>query len=98
MTRLDPKEREALILAAAMRVATRTHYAQVTLQQIADEAQVSKYLPTYYFGTMPNMRRKIMREAIRTRNLTIVLQGVLAKDRRALSAPPELIAAAKASL
>jgi hypothetical protein len=47
---------------------------------------------------MEQMRRHVMREAIRTENLAVLVQGLVAKDRHALKATAELKAAAIATL
>lgn len=97
-THLDAKQRRADILAAALRASECHGYARVTLQQIADEAGVSKPLPLHYFGTMPQLRRCIMREAVRLRNVVLVAQGLALKDPHALKAPDDLKALASASI
>lgn len=96
--KLDAKAREAQILAASLKVAETVGYSRVTLQQIADAAEVSKALPLAYFGTMASWRRKVMREAVRLRNLRIVAQGLAAGDPHARKAPPDLRIAALSSL
>lgn len=97
MKKLDAKAREAQILAASLKVAETVGYTRVTLQQIADAAQVSKGLPITYFGTMAAWRRKAMREAVRMRNLRIIAQGLAAGDPHAKKAPDELKTAALAT-
>lgn len=88
--RLAAQEREAQILAAALTVAARQGYPRFTLQQVADEAEVDKALPLHYFGTMAQLRRKVMRAAIRLEVLTIIAQGITMGDPHARKAPPEL--------
>lgn len=97
MNKLDAKARKAQILAASLKAAETVGYTRVTLQQIADAAQVSKGLPITYFGTMDGWRRDVMREAIRTQNLRVLAQGLAARDRRALKAPEKLKIAALAT-
>lgn len=83
-------EREAQILAAALTAAERFGYTRFTLQQVADEAKVDKTLPLHYFGTMVQLRRKVMRAAIKREVLAVVAQGLAIRDPHAQKAPPEL--------
>ena len=97
-THLDAAQRRADILAAALRASECHGYSRLTLQQIADTAGVSKPLPLHYFGTMTKLRRCIMREAVRVRNVALVAQGLALKDPHALKAPADLQALARASI
>ncbi len=91
-------DREAQILAAAVKVAARSGFNKFTLREVAEEAQVTVKLPGHYFGTMTNLRRKVMREAVRGRVLPVIAQGIALRDRHALKAPAELRQAALESL
>jgi AcrR family transcriptional regulator len=95
--KMQAKDREQQILSASLTVAETAGYNRVTLDQIAKAAGVSKALPLAYFGTMNGWRRKVMREAIRRRNLRVVAQGLAAGDPHAKKAPDDLKAAALAS-
>lgn len=92
--KMTAPEREAQILAAALVVAAREGYRQFTLQQVATEAKVDKTLPLHYFGTMVQLRRKVMRAAIKNEILSIVAQGITLRDPHAQKAPQELRARA----
>jgi len=96
--RLPPSDRKAALLECALGLATTGHYAQVTRAAIATAAGVSPGLVSTYLGTMPNMRRLVMRAAVKTRNLAVVGQGLSAGDRYAKAAPGELRSAAAARL
>lgn len=96
--RLPPSDRKAALLACALGLATKGHYAQVTRAAIATAAGVSPGLVSTYLGTMDNMRRLVMRHAVTTRNLVVVGQGLSAGDRHARRAPGDLRAAAAARL
>ena len=98
MKRLKPADRHPSILNAAIRIAHRTGYNKISRDAIAEAAQCSPGLVSAYFGTMAKMRRAIMGEAIRTRDLIIVAQGLACRDKRALGAPEELRRAAVESL
>lgn len=87
-------DRQAQILAAALVVAERVGFNKFTLRQVAAEADVTEKLPSHYFGTMTNLRRKVMREAVKKKILPIIAQGIVLGDTHALKADHELRAAA----
>lgn len=96
--KLEARERAAQILGAALLVAARVGYTRVTREQIAHEARIAPTLIPYHFGTMPELRRHIMREAVRRECLPVIAQGLALRDRHALKAPPELRRRASESL
>jgi len=81
-----------------MKLAVRHGYRHVLRDQIAVEADVHPSNVSYHFGTMIELRRHIMREAIRTECLPIIAQGLAAGDKHARKCPTELQQAALASL
>ncbi len=88
--RLKPDDRRTEILAAALIVATNGHYARMTRAQIAEQAGVAGPTVQHYLGTMPKVRKAVMREAVNRRCLVVIAQGLLAKDQHALYAPEAL--------
>lgn len=96
--KMSAPEREAQILAAALTSAERYGYSRFTLQQVADAAGVDKTLPLHYFGTMVQLRRKVMRAAIKREALAVIAQGLAIRDPHAQKAPAELRARALQSL
>ena len=94
----DTVARKAEILAAALIVATEGHYAHMTRASIAAIAGVTGPLVQHYLGTMPELRREVMKAAILAKNLTVIAQGLMAKDIYAELAPKELRQAAARSL
>ena len=86
------------ILGAAMAEAAQYGYSHVTREAIAQRAETSPALVSHYFGTMVELRRAIISEAIRARHLRIVAQGLLDKHPKAKRAPDELKAAALAEV
>src|SRR5574340_633766 len=86
------------ILTAAMTEAKQHGYANVTREQIAQRAECAPGLVSFYFGTMQHMKRAIMSEAIRTRELSIIAQGIVDGHPKAKRAPLELRQAAVMSL
>lgn len=90
--------RKQHILDAAMTEANKHGYNRVTREQIAARAECASGLVSHYFGTMVCMKRAIMSEAIRTRELRIVAQGIADGHPKAKRAPEELRRAAVATL
>ena len=86
--------RKLTILAAAVAEANQHGYQQVTREGIAQRADCAPGLVSFYFGTMVCMKRSIMSEAIRTRQLRIVAQGIADGHPKAKRAPEELRRAA----
>ena len=91
-------DRRQAILSAALRLAETVGYLRVTRDAVALAAACSPALVSHWLGTMPQMHRAIMGEAIRTRNLRVIAQGLAHGDRRARNAPLKLREAAAASL
>lgn len=97
--KLEARERKAQILRAALDLCSaRTTYTRVTRDQIAERAGVPPSLITYHLGSMTDLRRHIMREAIRSECLAVIAQGIAARDRHAMKAPEDLRARALQSL
>lgn len=80
----------AHLLDAALTEARRVGYQQITRAGLAAAAGVSPALISRDFGTMDELRRVIMKEAVRAGDLKIVAQGLAAKDRVATRAPVEI--------
>lgn len=91
---LSAKDRTNDILAAALRVAERDGYASLRRDAIAEEAGVTGGLVTIRLGSMEQVRRSVMRFAIKQRSMRVIAEGLAAKDRHALKAPQELREAA----
>lgn len=96
--RQDHKHRRNTILEAALRCSIEHGYTHVTREMIATRAECSPALISAHMGTMPNLRRAIMREAIRVECLPVVAQGLALRDRHAQAAPPHLKDKALATL
>jgi AcrR family transcriptional regulator len=90
MTRLNPTIRRETILAAALILARREGYNRISRETIADAARCAPPLVSYYFGTIVQLRRAIMGEAIRVRDYRVIGQGIVARDSRALGVSDEM--------
>lgn len=96
--RMAPKDRKADIMSAALRAATKCGFANVRAKDIAEEADCAHGLMFSYFGTMAQMRRAVMRAAIKQEVLCIVAAGIALGDKDACKAPKELQDRALSSL
>lgn len=97
--RLDPKDRKAQILDAAITVAAaRGGWSKLSREAVARQAACSDGLISVYFGTMVNFRRTVMRAAIKAENLSVIAQGLACGDKCAHKATPELKTRALATL
>ena len=81
-------EREVL-MSAALIVAARDGYTRMSRDAIAIEAKCSTGLISKYFGTMPALRRAVMRAAVARGNHTVLAQGLAAGDPNAHEAGPK---------
>lgn len=88
--KMQARERVAQILRAALEIAPTTGYSRMTRDEIAKRANVPPSLVAYHMGTMNELRRQVMREAIRVECLPVIAQGLAVRDRHALKAPDEL--------
>lgn len=97
-TRLTPNDRKPQLLEAAVAVAVEHGLQATTRALIATRAGVAPGLITHYLGTMAELRRAVMRQAVKQEILPIIASGLAARDKQALKAPPEVRARALASL
>jgi len=88
--RQSPIDRKREILGHALIVARIAGYQHINRKEIADAAGCTTTLVSHYFGTILNMRRAIMGEAIRVGDLDVIAQGMLARDPRALRVNGEI--------
>lgn len=89
--RMEPKERKVQILDTALKLAAKKGgWASLTRKSIAEELNCAVGLPSRYFGNMIQLRRAVMRQAIKERNLFVIVQGLIAGDPTAKKAPSEL--------
>jgi AcrR family transcriptional regulator len=96
--RVSPKLRTKAIIRAALEVAKEHGYAKITREDVADNAGVSLGLITHYFGTMPQLRRAVMRAAVSQEILEVIAQGLANGDDHAKKAPQDLKIKAVAAL
>ena len=93
-----PQARTEELIDAALRLAEKCGYMNVTREALADSVGISEALVSYHLGTMKELRRKVVRAARERPVLRVLGQALAARDPHALKAPPELQQKALASL
>lgn len=96
--RLSPHVRAVELTAVALQLAKTHGLGKLTRDQIAIEAGVAPGLVSLRLGTMPQMRRSIMRAAVAGEVLEVVAEGLAQRppDQHALAAPESVRRAAAA--
>lgn len=92
--RANPALRKDQILSVAVTQAEEVGYTKITRDGVAEGAGVSMGLVTRYFGTMKQLKRDVIRYAIRNDIAEIIAQGLANGDDHAREAPAELKAKA----
>lgn len=93
-----PAERIAQLVTIALSIAEKSGLQAVTRERVASESGVSEGLVSYHLGTMKELRRKLIREAITRPSLKVLAQALASGDRHAQKAPEDLKRKALASL
>jgi AcrR family transcriptional regulator len=75
------KFKKQTLLNVAINLALTKGYTNVTRDEIAAKSGAAMGTVTNVLGTMAQVRRSIVRHAIRTEMLTIIAQAVIAKDK-----------------
>jgi len=83
--RVPPGQRKAEILSAAINLASRIGYQNITRETVAAEAHTSCALVTWYFTNMDILKSVIMRTAISEEILPIIAQGLSVGDEKVAS-------------
>lgn len=85
-------------LAAALTVAERDGFGRMSRAAVAAAAGCSNAMVSYYFSTMAQLKRDVMRAAVRQERLPIVAEGLATGNVYAARAPAELKQKALATL
>lgn len=95
---LPPDARRAQILAAAIEEAKAEGYQWITRDRVAARAGLSNGMVNRHFSTMVQLKRAVMREAVRLEILPLVAQGLADGNQHAKAAPERVKLAALATL
>lgn len=88
--RAIPELRREQLLDVAFNHAVEVGFFNIARGAIAEAAGVSPALVNKHLGTLPKLKRAIMREAIRRESVALIAQGLAGGDAHAKKAPPEL--------
>lgn len=96
--RKDSKTRKAEMISAALLEAEENGFTNLTRRSIASRCGVAEPLVNHYLGTLPQLKRTIMRAAVHQKVIKIIAEGLAIRDPYALKACDELKQAAIASI
>ena len=88
--RTDSGLRKDNLLNTAVAMAAEVGFNNIDRISLATRAEVSPALISKYFGTLDQLKNDVMRRAVKTENLTVIAQGLAAKNRHAQKASEEL--------
>lgn len=77
-------------LQIAVGLAEKHGYRHITRDMIADKAGVATGTVSLHLGTMDQMRKKLVRHAVRTGNKKIISQAIVARDPYVLRKIPKI--------
>lgn len=88
--RMAPALRADQIVEAALGlIEAGAHYSRVTRDEIAEVCGITGTAVQYHFPTMQQLRRSIMRAAVKRGSLMCIAQGLVDGDAQALKADAE---------
>lgn len=79
---MSKSKKNPAVLEAAIKLAELWGYLHITREMIATEAQVATGTVSLHLGSMKQLRKTIIRHAIRTDNHIIIAQAIIAQDER----------------
>lgn len=82
--------RQELVLEHALALAETEGYQWIKRADIAELAGVSVGSVSSAFGSLVELKREVLREAIRRENLSVLAQGLVDRHEIALGAPAAL--------
>lgn len=85
---------KSTMLDAAIKLAEEKGYDKVTREEIAKKLNVATGTVHNRLGTMRQLKKEIVRKAMRTGNSTIIVQAIANKDPHIKKLPPEVRKAA----
>jgi len=94
----DVDVRRTQILDKALELADVSGFEILSRDKIAAALNCAPGTISHHFGTMEEFRHALMRHAIAKKNLTVLAQGLAAKNQYAQKAPEQLRKKALASL
>jgi AcrR family transcriptional regulator len=86
-SRLDPTERKKQIIEQAMKLSESIGYKNITRGMIAAKLKISGALITKYFKNTQNLKKCVLKEAIKLEKINILAQGMGNRDSLVLKLP-----------
>lgn len=80
-SRIHPKIRKGILITAAVEVAVKKGYLNMTRQHIAKHANVSAALISNYLGSMVQIRKLVLQEAVKREIPQLIAQGLVNKNK-----------------
>ena len=81
--RLSPDERRQAILVAGVQEAEEIGFQRFSIVGVAERAACSRGLVHYHFDSIEALRKAVMLQAIRNKNLAIIAEGLATGDKQA---------------
>ncbi len=88
--RFKAEVRKESIVGVALRLAGESHYTLVQRNKIAAELGVTPPAITHHFGTMPQLQKAVIQAAIKSEDLVVLAQGLVARDELTKKVPEAL--------
>lgn len=83
---MSASNKRELIIDAALALAAKVGYQNITQQAVAIAAGVAKGTVTYHFVAMIKLQDAVMKRAVETNDLRIIAQGLTGRNWYALHA------------
>lgn len=79
-----------VILDSAVHIAERDGFLNITREKIAEHAKVSDAKVSNAFGSMTQLKRAVMRQAVHKNLWNIIIVGIVSRDPTAVKLSPEI--------
>ena len=89
--KMTPKGRKNQIIQAGVTYSEKNGYVTLQFGAVADGLGISRALPFKYFKGLGDFRKSVMREALRTNNLNLIMQMMCMREKLVKKAPPEIL-------
>lgn len=82
--RLKPEVRKEQVIEAALSLAAKSHYLEVGREEIASALGFSASTIRYHFKTLTQLRKEVVRAAVKQEHLAVIAQAVTANHPQAV--------------
>lgn len=88
--KMSSEDRKLQVLQHAMKLSEINGFTGFSSLDIAKSVGIGHPLIFHHFGTMANLRADLMRLAVKTQNMLVLAQGIVARNPIAVAAPESL--------